>query len=379
VFGDGSIFRAYSDVRLVRDAATGLLVPVGSRAKDPRRAHVQLLQRQRGADGKQGTGINHVALYTWTPNGCVVLAVDRALGGEALVLVPMVDAVAEAAGDGFHTLVYDRVVQVGWITDHLMAAYGIDVVNKAVARAVQRDEISAVKWLEQCAQSDAIRLRRKPLSKDQLPLEMTRLAGEMLRKGHLPPGVSIYPTSTGFDVIDSAFHRFTEAHDVDGRVHRDRLILDDQALFLQDEAGNKGAFCPPLRSTRELTPAGTWARRTKWRIPCSCGEWMLEKVWAPADRRAGHARGGDGLTAQRLLAHMRPAPRLSDGFAIHHRRSTAEGRNHITKDRLAHYGRAAHLDPNRQMLDFLAAARIVNAETWQRHPDARDPWRPGRG
>jgi hypothetical protein len=67
------------------------------------------------------------------------------------------------------------------------------------------------------------------------------------------------------------------------------------------------------------------------------------------------------LTAQRLLAHMRPAPRLSDGFAIHNRRSTAEGRNHIIKDRLAHYGRAAHLDPTRQMLDFLAAARIVNA------------------
>jgi hypothetical protein len=80
--------------------------------------------------------------------------------------------------------------------------------------------------------------------------------------------VSIYPTSNGFDVIDSAFRRFTEPHDVGGRVHRDRLILDDEALFLQDEAGKKAAFCRPLHSTRELTSAGTWARRTQWRIPC---------------------------------------------------------------------------------------------------------------
>ncbi|WP_089401927.1 hypothetical protein [Geodermatophilus saharensis] len=335
---------------------------------------MQNTQRHRGADGKRDPGINFVTLYTWTENGCIVLALDMTLGGESLCVVPMVEILAAEAGDGLHTLVYDRAVS-GWILAHLMALYGIEVVNKAIARALRDREDSTLRWLIRKAQAEAALTRRRTLTGRALDLAVAHFAGEKLAAGHLPPGMSIYKTTGGYDVIDSAWRRFTEPHQVGHHIlHQERLILDDEALFLEDENGNKGDLCETLHSTRERTRTGAWARRTQWRIPCDCGDWVLEKLWAPADTGPTPE---DELTDRSLIAHIRPLPRAIAQFQpTHGRRSTSETENNVTKSGMAHYGRASHLHPNLQLLDHFSFGRVTNARTWQRHPYAWHPWHP---
>jgi hypothetical protein len=373
IWGDGTIVAPYSNVRLVRDPAPGRLVLVHSQARDAKHARIQHRQRRSGADGKGAPGIGFLTLGTWTVHGPIVLAVDMALGAELPVLRPMVDDVLAEAADGVHTLLYDRVVRPGWFMDYLMALHRVNVVNKAVARPLRPGEHSARRWFEEAARQEAHRRMRRPLTTQELKVAADRLALQELQQGHLPPGVSIYPTTGGVEVIDSAWSLLTERHVVNGEGHIDRFILDDEALFLEAADGSKGDLCSAISSTPMLTPSGTWGRRTRWRVGCTYGEWTLERIWVPSPRQ-GPGRN-PASAGQRRVAYMRPLPRASAEFPG--RRSTAESWNATLKGSQTHRGRANHLTPNLQLLDLFGIGQVTNALTWQRHPDAWHPWRSG--
>ena len=375
IFGDGVTLSRNTDVVPVDDLVRGGVVPIGSKAKDPRKARIQPRTRIRGADQKDAPGITYMALYDWTEHGAIALAVDRTFGAEAPQLLAMVKQVVAAAGDGVHALAYDKVAAPGRIQDELMARFGINVVNKPKARDVKTGTMSA--WATLAAEVIARHARpgARRLSSAELELAVNRLAEQRLNEGRLPAGLSIYPTARGFDVVDSQVWRFAEPHAGAEDGHVDHFIVDDETLFLVDpsDRGRKGAYCPPLHSVRERTVYGTWGRRTQWRVPCPGGDWVLERVWTP-----GLPEGvldSAGRRAQKLIAHMDPVPRCADTFAAATRRSTAEALNHFVESSLAHYGRAAHLDPDRQLLSYFSANMVLNAVTWQHHPDSLKPWR----
>jgi hypothetical protein len=375
ILGDGVIFHRNTEVAMVRDPETGEWIPYGSLAKDPKRARRQTRTRLVGADGKAGGGVTFMALYTETSNGPAVVAVDRSFGAEAPVLIPMVDQVVAAAEGGVATLAYDRVVCPGRLQDDLMARLRVSVVNKPVARALKRNEVSARAALGlQVIAERAAKPGARQLNQRQLEIAVNRRAKELRSAGRLPAGVSIYPTTRGFDVIDSQHKRFVQSHPGAPDGHEDVFILDDETLYLADpeDARLKGAYCPPTCSVPEPTPHGTWARHTYWQVPCDQGDWTLERLWTP-----GLPKGTQDAKArreQKLVALMDPVPRCAEAFELANRRSTTESDNNFMKSTVAHYGRAAHLDVNMQTLAFFAATQVLTAITWQRHPGARQPW-----
>lgn len=286
----------------------------------------------------------------------------------------MIEEVARGAEGGVHTLCYDRVIRPGRMEDALMARWGVQVVTKPVAREVREGETSARAWVREAVRRNAgpaaTRLGRRSLTSDQEEVLIQREAGSLFLQGHLPPGISIYPRTRGFDVIDSQFWTWWEAHP--GMPHRDHVAVDDQALFLLDEEGNKADLCPTESATLEITPSGTWARRTQWRVPCPEGDWVLERVWAPRDPDTAR-RKSEG---ERIVAHMDPIPRASPGFAgAYGRRSIAESVNEWVERAVPHHGRAAHLNHHVQVLDYFCATEVLDALSWQRHPQAYQPWR----
>lgn len=121
-----------------------------------------------------------------------------------------------------------------------------------------------------------------------------------------------------------------------------------------------------------MTTSGTWGRRTRWRIPCPTGGWLLERLWAPRARDNGAGRSTS--TPERVIAHMDPIPRAAEAFAAYNRRNAAESVNEAVENTTPHHGRAAHLNDNLQVIDFLGALMTINARTWQKHPNAHKPW-----
>jgi hypothetical protein len=376
ILGDGVIFRPHTEVALVRDPESSEWIPYGSLAKDPTRVRRQTRTRSVGADGKSSAGVTFICLTTETDHGPVVLAVDRTFGAEAPVLIPMVEQVVSAAGGGVATLAYDRVVCPGRLQDDLMARLRVSVVNKPVARALKRNEFSARAALGlQVVAERAAKPGARQLNQRQLEIAVNRRAKALRSAGRLPAGLSIYPTTRGFDVIDSQHRRFVQTHPGAPDGHEDVFIVDDETLYLADpdDTRLKGVYCPPTSSVPELTPQGSWARRTYWQVPCEQGDWTLERLWTPGLPK--EAQDANQRHEQKVVALMDPVPRCAKSFALANRRSTTESDNNFLKSTVAHYGRAAHLDVNMQTLAFFAATQVLTAITWQRHPDARRPWR----
>lgn len=140
IYGDGTVFEMYSHVKTITHPLTGAVEVVGGDAKDPARARIQRFETDTSQDDKARTrGVNHVSVHTWTPEGRVVLGLDYALGAELWPALDLVDAVVALAGDGVHTLVWDRVI-TGWPVDYLMGQHRIATVNKAVAASTKKAE-----------------------------------------------------------------------------------------------------------------------------------------------------------------------------------------------------------------------------------------------
>lgn len=382
IYGDGTYVTPYSDVREIVDPITGEVFLIGSRATTgrPRIVHGYQLTNS-GLDGKpDARGVNHVALHTWTTSGRVVLATGQALGAEATEALDLIDQVAGIAAGGVHTLVYDRAV-TGWMVDYLMARHRIQTIGKGVARAAghEDDDIREVPAARPDGMTAAARRlaaeHGAPYTTDVAPLlrrhEVHRLAA---LGGPLPLGTSIYPTSRSHDIVQGKYFRLPAVtHQTrGGKSCRHDLAVDDGALFTITADPEHGwamkaghASCVSSRPSRD---AGVWAVTTTWAIPCGTDTFEHTTRWKP--RRERHPVRVEGRTQTHLPTAMRELRPLSraDGARfeeVYGRRNDAESFNNWTKRTLSYKGRAASLRPERQDLDFLAAAILNNAVTWR--------------
>src|SRR6478609_399908 len=139
IYGDGTDIAPYSKVLTVADPFDPTRQRIlGSRAKDPGRAKVQKIHSDMTEDGKNMRGVNMVSAHTWTPWGRVVLGTATALRAEQWAALDLIDAVATRAGEGLHTVIWDRAI-TGWSVDYLMASYGVQVLGKSVGKSAAPD------------------------------------------------------------------------------------------------------------------------------------------------------------------------------------------------------------------------------------------------
>lgn len=378
IYGDGTVVKPFSDVRQLQDPITGELVTVGSRARNrPRLVKPEWLSQVQ-LDGKSGRGINHVAIHTRTRHGRIVLAVGQAFGAESTTALELIDRVAAVAGDGVHTLVYDRAV-TGWHVDYLMARHRIQTIGKAVGRAVTSVDDEDIKQ-ETLAVSDGLRDAVKRLAAEHgiefKPEIAPVLQPHVLRRlvqdgGPMPVGTSCYPTTSSMDVIRGKYFWLPDAvHDTPSGPCRHRLAVDDGALYTIGADPEHGWAVKTGQATCVSSiphrTAGRWTVTNTWAVPCPAGAFEHTTVWRPPATR-GPAKGSTHTGMASAMRELRPLSR-ADGprfQAVFGRRNDSESFNNWTKRTLSYKGRAASLRPLRQDLDFLAAAILNNSATWQ--------------
>jgi hypothetical protein len=385
IHGDGTVIAPYSNVSTYIDSLTGEIVLDGSRATDPARARIQNVRTNTALDGKaHRTGINFVSLHTWTEAGRIVLATQHALGSETWAMLDLVRQVQERADDGVHTLLYDGVV-TGWILDWLMGSLRIQAVNhSAVASKTDPDEPSAEHPLRTRPAVTMTRAQLTGLYAEQgvIPTEKMLSRASIAELGHLyrsstplPVGVCIYPRAQGasYEIVRSRHRPLGVAtHLVSDGVCEHSLVVDDGALFVveDDELGeHQVKVSMPRCVSATASRRGQrrpWTRDTTWLIACPNGDFEHTISWHPEgtfrppgakDRRAVHP-----------VADLRPMARAHEGFGkVYGRRNDAESYNQWVQSTHRHHGIAMSLTLEGQRLDFLMAAVLNNALTWDRH------------
>lgn len=408
IYGDGTIIAKYSDVRHFVDPATGEVHILGSRAKDPNRARIQELASDTSEDQKVSNGLNMVAMHTWTPSGRVTLGTAVALGGEAWAALELAESLHEIAGDGIHSLVYDRAI-TGWHVDHLMANCRIQVIGKAVGASSQQ---AAWDGTTDDAVRDTVRRRmaekgipEKPekgrkghsaFVRDAAFVERRDVLADMLMyHERMPLGLCIYPTSNrNFDLVRSwASELDPQVHDgPDGPcVHR--LAVDDGGLYEVEDHPEEDGQAVKTRvlrchtSTPYRRPDGKWGTNNRYTIDCPHGDIEYERTWKPTGMRYSPATDKNDRRAPEDAVgwRLRPLSRADDiatwyndaersgrdHFAgarpfsdVYSRRNDAESYNEWYQRSLPHHGRAASLNPAAQELDFLLGALLNNTITW---------------
>lgn len=347
IFGDGTWYAPFSKVHDVLDTATGELIAIGSRSQtgSPR---IQRDHTDGRLDDKNGMGINHVTVSTWSEYGWIVLAVGQALGGEVKEARVLIDRVNDAVRPrGIHTVVWDRAI-TGLHIGQLMRDRRMLVVNKNVARG-----------------KDPAGHRSLRLTKDQ--------AVAMFSAGDpLPLGTTVYETTHDHDMVLSTFHRYDSitwpncTHD---------LWVDDDALF-DVKIGTNGHHYKTTRATASScraidaslpTTGAAWDLNTLWDLPCPvAGNHQFTTVSRPSDGR------GRRSEKSQALARLRPISRADvDVFGqTHGLRNITESLNSWIKARLgttAGAARAPRLDTNAQLIEHLCVATLANALTFHRY------------
>lgn len=146
IYGDGTVIAKYSDVREITDPITGERIVMGGRAKDSNHARIQrTVSDTLTEDNKNTNGLNMVAMHTWTTGGRITLGTGVALGGEAWAALELIESIHGIAGDGIHSVIYDRAL-TGWHVDHLMANLRIQVIGKAVGASSSRTDNEDQAW-----------------------------------------------------------------------------------------------------------------------------------------------------------------------------------------------------------------------------------------
>jgi hypothetical protein len=387
IYGDGTYLTPYSDVRAVRDPITGEIHYLGSRAtqRPARLAREKELTKSTLDDKAHLRGINHVALYTWTGSGRVVLTTGQAFGAESTEALRLIDQIAELAGDGIHTLVYDRAI-TGWIVDYLMARHRIQTIGKGVARAATsalEDAIKPVHGLGKDEQTAAMkRLAAEhgvELTRDIAPLLRPRILDRIANLGQPQPvGTSVYPTTNGYDVVRGKYFWLKPVtHQTSSGECVHDIVVDDGALynvFPDPEHGwamkSTNAECLTSRPSRRGRSG--WTVTSTWRIPCELEPFEHTTCWSPSSRREPSPHHEDAHThLPTAMRELRPLSR-ADGArfaAVHGRRNDSESFNNWYKNTLDHRGRAASLRPARQDVDFLTGGLLNNSNTWSRAND----------
>ncbi len=340
IMGDGTYVRAFSAVTEHTDLVTGKKVRLGSRAKFKPR--IQKVTTDASQDKKNAAGINHVTISTPTQYGWIVLAVGHALGSEIRTATPMIERIVKIIGGGVHTLAYDGAYS-GVSKEVLTANYGVLVLNKPTARNEnnQREQVGVQLPKDECVQ----------MFLDDEPL---------------PLGTSVFPTSSGHEMVRTCVYRFGQpigvacAHDlwVDGEALVDVVPNDHRQPV-------KVSLARAVHTTRRRLPSGTFGVEIEWALDCpEGGEHHFTTVSKP--------RADSGHKTRRVVAKAlnsaSPIPRaatveFSRGYGF---RNWTESFNSWFKSRLgttAGKSRAMHLAPEHQAVDHLCAGLLANAIT----------------
>jgi hypothetical protein len=374
VFGDGTFYTPFSDVKAVTDA-TGATVVLGSKAKF--RPRLQSVVTDAGRDGKGVRGINHVTISTWTASGWVVLSVAQALKSETPVAVAMLRRLKKQIGEGMVWAVWDRAIR-GKSWRSLKDELGLDVIGKESARS----KAPAGEYVSHIPRERAIAMHE---SGQPLPL-----------------GVSVYPTSKNYDVTNSKFLRLGDLVQ-DSCTHE--LYVDDAALFAvardaSSPAKLKVARAIALRETSRKSSRGQstgdaptvtdgeakepgearpqagenwddcWTHRVDWTLACPDHPGITHSfatVWRPFERQF-FAEANEAEYSGTALKDLRSLSRSDQEtfLAIHGFRNIAEALHAWLKARLGttkNRGRASRLDPNQQLIHHLGLCFLANAIT----------------
>jgi len=381
VFGDGTIVKPFSDVALITHPVTGEPVYLGSRAST---GAVRIQRTNRSPeDKKPERGINFVSLQTRTDAGRVVLAVDSELGAEAWTALTLIDSVAAAAGDGVHSVVYDRALN-GWHVDYLMARHRIQVLGKAIARkrdddAKDFDAMIVQRMLRAVADGTPEGMDSDPSAflKGATEPVLRRDVLSDIARGHHPQvvGTSVYPTSRGFDVVHGTFHFLQASHTTtDGMPCEHDLVMDDGALYTCvvdpfSERLVKAAHLSCVRSVPVKGPNGAWGRTSTYRVPCGDDDFDHEIAWLTEGTRYGRESPEKDRAPDDPIGHrLHPITRAdADAFEfVFQARNDAESYNAWFKRSLPGKARerAASITHEGQLYDFLLAAVVNNSDTW---------------
>ncbi len=386
IHGDGTILSPYTDVRSVVHPRTGELIALGSRAASYATARIPKGCFDNLADGKSARGTNFVSMHTWTRAGRVVLGNATAAGSELWAALELTEAIAEQADGGVHTLVYDRAVS-GWPVDFLMGKHRVQVLGKAVGRSsrttrsaeddwdVDNDAQAEVTWVKDRAERLAAEYDAEPTPAVVQILRQDVLATIFYDKQPQPVGTSLYKTSRGFDVVFSKHWPVPAAsHNTPDGSCDHELVVDDAALFAvgnhpRDDYDVKLAHIPCASSRGSRRADGLWRRVSTYVIPCVQGDFLYTRTWEPN----GTFHGPDSPKASRTPsdraeADLRPLSRADkDRFDdVFSRRNDSESYNEWFQKTLPHHGRVGTETLPAQQLDFLSAAVLNNALTWDR-------------
>jgi hypothetical protein len=355
VFGDGTFYQPFSDVKEIVDKVTGEIIPVGSRAKTKPR--IQRVVTNAGRDGKGLRGINHVTISTWTKSGWVVLMMDQALRSETPVAVRMLTNLKSEIGAGLVWAVWDRAVR-GKAWRRLKDKICLDVIGKEPARS-------------------------KPPAGEFISHLTRQAAVERHAQGKpLPLGVSVYKTEKGHDVTNS---KFIKLGDLSQGSCTHELYVDDAALFAvsfdsSSQAKLKVSRAKAKRETREPareTPEPTvenwtddYTNHVEWDLPCPDHFGVVHKfstVWRPFEQRF-FAQDENGHYTGSGLKDLRPLSRSDQEIflAIHGYRNIAEALHAWLKARLGttkNRGRATRINQHQQLMHHVGLCFLANAIT----------------
>lgn len=390
LIADGTYLSPFSNVR-IWIAPDGREHAIGSRAKkgDPR---VQDAVSSHTKDGRQHMGVNHVVMITRAKYGRVCVAVGRALNGEPAATVGLLDRVIEHAGDGVHTLIYDKGLQE-WPTDYLLATHGVMAITPSRVKDKVDPESREAELNAQTAirrsMADQARAAGKTVKGNAVvPKSLTsRLAADTLnekydaktlmkelRKGRsigvgLPLGRTQYLSSEG-DIVQSTttyLHLETYSHDTrDAQPCLHDLWVDDGALWEAAASAGEWIKIQRLKCVSASNHHDGAQHLSLMRHEMVChhtGEVLsIDTTYTPRTKR-GPVSNTRAERTRALAALMPVAPCDPSWRTVYNRRNDIESWFSWFKKRLLPDSRAASLDVNHQLLDVFYTGLIQNALT----------------
>jgi len=358
---DGTMGASFSRVSVIHSGGLDHLVNSRATTGPPR---LQSIVHHKKKDGRKYAGINYVVLLADTASGWVTIGVDRALGGENVTAVSLIEAAA-AKAPGFRGVLSDRMI-VGWPSSRLLRELGLVCYHLPVAQHETSEEVAAARLSTQsllAARGIHAGLSSPPVK------ELALLAMEAEHDGEalLPLGKSVYTNSMGrLVVVDSVAIPLdlVEHHAPTAAPHEHLLYVDDDSLvevryvdgrpFKVQRAA--GVLAEVIRD-----PDGSHALHTRWQLDCTAGPFEVDLVWRPSqgDCEPHQSTRPD---RQRALARLAPISR-ADGAAMdtHGIRSRVEAYFSRYDAAQGRGGFAMYLDLDHQLLDFIAFAQLTNS------------------
>jgi hypothetical protein len=322
--------------------------------------------------------------------GYVLLALDHVDGAESTVAMNLLDGVlGKLAPGSVHAVVYDGAI-TGWQVDYLLGRYGIPVVGKATAsnqktkdaapvvtQSRKRGEAAGKRAIAERARQRGIAVRQMgPTERAGVETAAMTAQLEQLQSIGQEPGMTVHRSSRRVpNIIHSAHANLGAAsHQTGLGMCRHQLVVDDNTLTVLDDHGLK-VEQPPVHSAKAVAGPEGYTITASWVITCPYGDFLHTESWAPrAVRRARtdaekYQDGKDPAAddRRRALSLLRVIPQVDPRWqAVAGTRNNSESWNHSYK-RLLPNKRASSPDAGQQLLQYLAAALLYNAERWGRH------------